>query len=307
MYSIDKVISKWNDCSQAYSDEMEASTLQSAITLYNLVSCNKASRIIDAGCGPGLSSQALASTVMKCNSTVYCVDIAEKMLDVFENRFKTNDFSRNPDNSFKRIDAKQLRSSDNMEAIEDEATLGPSGRRVFNLVADIEQLPFPDHSFDAYTANLVLQFTPNYLNVLVEAYRTLRENGKAAFSVWGREENCTFITFVPNILEKHGVEVDPEVYSSFDAIDTEQIMEDAKEIGFSSVKNYFFPTHYSIMSGEELWQMLNYTSAKKNFRNLDDDTLDKVKNDIIKEFDEKYGPNTDNMSCFEVEVILLTK
>ena len=244
---------------------------------------------------------------MKRGSTLYCVDIAEKMLDVFDLRFKTNDFSRNPDNYHKRIETSSLRTKENIESIEEAANVGPTGRRVFSLVSDIEQLPFPDQTFDAYTANLVLQFTPNYINMLVEAYRTLKSNAKAAFSVWGREENCTFITFVPEILERHGIRVDQEVYDNFDSVDVDQIIEDAKEIGFRSVKTFNLPSHYSIINGNEMWELLNNTSTKKYFESLTEETVAKVRKDIIKEFDERYGSDNEEMICFEVTVILCVK
>lgn len=307
MDCIQKVISQWNDYSRVYADETESGTLQSAITLYNLVGCTKAERIIDAGCGPGLSSQALVSTLMKNGASLYWVDVAERMLDVLQGRFSWNDFGKNPDNSLKKLKLSDVRTKEHIEALEASVNLGPNGRSVYALVSDIEQLPFPDNTFDAYTANLVLQITPNYINTLVESHRTLKPGGKAAFSVWGREENCTFFTFLPDILERYGVNTVPDNYFNFHLNDAEQLVEDAKDIGFKSVKTFYLPSHYSIMSGEEMWQLLSTTSTKKEFERFDEETIQNIRRDVIKEFDARYGKDSEDMISFEVIVILCVK
>lgn len=229
------------------------------------------------------------------------------MLDVFDRRFRSSDFLKNTNNSYRKLDPQDVRSKDRLEQIEENTKIGVAGKRVFSLASHIEQLPFADSTFDAYIANLVLQFTPNYLNMLCEAYRTLKDGCNAAFSIYGREENCTYLTFVPDILEENGVEIDEEATYNFDTIDTEQIIEDAKEVGFRSVKSFYLPFHYSIANGNEMWEMLNNTSAQKDLQDLDADTLQKVKNDIISTFDERFGEGTDEMISFEVAIIVCTK
>jgi len=319
---IDKVISKWNDCSEAYAQETENVTLQSAINLYNLVNTNKAKRIIDAGWGPGLSSQVLMTSLTKSGSTLYWVDIAEKMIDLLESKFNHDGWiaegglgeSKNAEvlkcknvTSYKRLETTSVRTMKNLESVENDLKVGSNGKKVFSMVADVEQLPFPDNSFDAYTANLVLQFTPNYLNALCESYRLLWEGGKASFSIWGREENCTFLTFLPDILEAHDIKIDPEFDIDFDLIDPDQIIDDAKDLGFKSAKKFHLPFYYSILSGEEMWEFLLNSSAKCQLTKLDGQTQAKVKEDVIKEFDQRYGNQTEDLICFEVTVILCTK
>jgi len=38
--------------------------------------------------------------------------------------------------------------------------------------------------------------------MLKNSYRVLSNGGKAIFSVWGSEENCTIFSVVPEILKK---------------------------------------------------------------------------------------------------------
>lgn len=330
MDQIDKVITKWNDCSKTYADETESVTLQSAMNLYNLVNVSKAKRIIDAGCGPGLSSQVLMNTLMKSGSTLYWVDIAEKMIDLLEEKFKHEGWineSHTIDEdssdmesddcysqiqcqnvtSYQRIHLNSERKIDHLEYYENNLKVGSNGKRVFSMVSDIEQLPFPDSSFDAYVSNLVIQFTPNYISALFEAQRVLWKGGKAAFSVWGREENCTFLTFLPDILDRNGIKVDPDLDVDFTLLDPDQIMEDAKDLGFSSAKKLHLPFYYSIMNGQEMWEFLNSSTSCKQLQALNEQTRQKVKEDVIKEFDQRFGEQTDEMISLEVTVILCTK
>jgi predicted O-methyltransferase YrrM len=143
MESLDKVKEKWNAYSSAYSVEAEPVTLQAAVTLYNIASCNKADRILDAGCGPGLAAQALSTTYMKDGSRLYCLDIAEKMIDILHARFTTNDFSKNPENAYKCLKEVDVSSLDKIEILEAETNQSKTGKTVFSILSDTEVLPFP--------------------------------------------------------------------------------------------------------------------------------------------------------------------
>ena len=57
-------------------------------------------------------------------------------------------------------------------------------------VGNNEQLAFKDASFDAYVANLSLMLVDNPVNQIKEARRVLKSGSKAAFTIWGRKENC---------------------------------------------------------------------------------------------------------------------
>jgi ubiquinone/menaquinone biosynthesis C-methylase UbiE len=267
--------------------------------------------MIDWGWGPEISSETLASTIMKPSSTLYWIDNTDSSVDEFDSRFKESDFIKNQDNHFKRIDSKAVKSRETIDSLENEAVLGLSGRRVFSLTSDIDQLPFPDQTFDAYTSNLLFTSKSlvrlNYLNMLVESYRTLKDNWKAAFAVWGREENWSFITLLPSILEKHNIEVDPEIYSWFDLIDSEQVKEDAKELGFRSVKNFYYNVKLPIPNGAEMWRLLLSSKSKKYLQKLGDEMLEKVKLSLIQEFDDKFGEKKHAMIGFEIEIIVCTK
>lgn len=151
-------------------------------------------------------------------------------------------FAKNPDNKFQRID--------NFESAKESEEPGHTGRSVFCLQANVENLPFPDNTFNSIISNLCLQITPNHTKMLEECYRCLVSGGKAAFSVWGREENTTFVTFLPEILKKYGVTEEPEKYCNFHLNDKEKLLQDAKNAGFTNVKAFFTPSNYAIFNGK---------------------------------------------------------
>ena len=56
--------------------------------------------------------------------------------------------------------------------------------------------PFPDQWFTSYVANLVLHLVEDPRAMISEAYRVLRPNSIAAFTVNGRKENCLLLTII---------------------------------------------------------------------------------------------------------------
>lgn len=64
-------------------------------------------------------------------------------------------------------------------------TRAPGAR--FQL-GEMEQLPYPDDSFDVVTSFNAFQYAADPLNAVVEARRVARAGGKVAIVVWGRPE-----------------------------------------------------------------------------------------------------------------------
>ena len=56
-----------------------------------------------------------------------------------------------------------------------------------------------------------------------------------------------------------------------------------------------------------MWEFINKTSTKDKLNNLDASTLEKVKQDVIKDFNARFGENTRELISFELTVILCTK
>ena len=67
-------------------------------TLIGLLRLNTRSKILEAGCGPGLTTKLLTND-MSSNSIAYCVDLSPKMLEKAKENFLNNDdFNSNQNN-----------------------------------------------------------------------------------------------------------------------------------------------------------------------------------------------------------------
>jgi SAM-dependent methyltransferase len=63
-------------------------------------------------------------------------------------------------------------------------------------VGDMEELPFPDQSFDLVTGLNSFQFAGSPVNALREARRVVRPGGAVAMMVWGPRQDCDMLSKV---------------------------------------------------------------------------------------------------------------
>ena len=82
-------------------------------------------------------------------------------------------------------DIRGIDASDSLIAIAREQQPG----NIFQ-VGEMEELPFPDDTFDIVTGINSFQFAGNIVNALKEARRVTRKNGKVVMAVWGKPEDC---------------------------------------------------------------------------------------------------------------------
>lgn len=55
---------------------------------------------------------------------------------------------------------------------------------------DMEELPYPDNTFDVVTGINSFQYAANPVRALEEAHRVLRTNGKLVVAIWGKAQEC---------------------------------------------------------------------------------------------------------------------
>ena len=60
---------------------------------------------------------------------------------------------------------------------------------------EMEELPFPDQSFDIVTGFNSFQFAADTRNALQEAKRVLKDTGKLVAMIWGDKTDCETITY----------------------------------------------------------------------------------------------------------------
>lgn len=151
--------------------------------------------------------------------------------------------------------SRTMRSSSNLAAID------PSPRLV-NLAskklpakttvmkAEMTSLPFGDSEMDFVFSNLGLQVCSNVDQVLHEVLRVLKPGGRAAFSVFGKEENNHHISFIVPAYKKVGVRNDPDALRySFHLSDTVKLRAQFEEVGFVDIKTSVHHTHSPLTDG----------------------------------------------------------
>jgi SAM-dependent methyltransferase len=123
-------------------------------------------------------------------------------------------------------------------------------------VADVENLPFGDESFDAVVCNFGLGHFPNSKASVAECVRTLKRGGRIALSWWDQPSKIIQGIFLDAITEI-GARPPPDVptgYSVFRFADTEEFSRLLKGAGLSEVVIEEHETTYLIADVETLWR-----------------------------------------------------
>ncbi len=125
--------------------------------------------ILDVGCGSGILTLKLLTNGAK---KVMCVDISENMLKTLKDKILSLGYD--PD----LIEAK---------------------------IADAENLPFKDNSFDAVVSSMVFGLVPNQDKMLQEMVRVAKPGGVIAMSTHGPKHYLEFTIPVIDLLPKRSV------------------------------------------------------------------------------------------------------
>jgi SAM-dependent methyltransferase len=128
------------------------------------------------------------------------------------------------------------------------------------MVADAEELPFEDDSFDAVAGNFVINHLPQAELGVFEAARVLVEGGRLAFSAWLRPDRMLIMGLIGDAIDAAGVEEDeqaagipagPDGYRFADQAEFRALLEGA---GLAEVAVETVEFVQRIASAEELWR-----------------------------------------------------
>ena len=181
-------------------------------------------------------------------------------------------------------------------------------KKVFSLIANNEKLPFADGYFDLYLSSLSLMLVNDHVNQLSESYRVLQEGGTAGFTVWGRKENSTYLTFLPEILQQCGVEIPKQARTPFYLSDKDQFEKDVRAAGFKEVKIYYTQTNVTFKELDHYYQLMAQSPFYKAILDsLTEEQVKKVEEEFKKHFEERYGATSNSPLPWELLVCVAKK
>lgn len=226
----------WDNYSLSYYASMNKNSIGLMCTLMALTTTHKKYTILDAGCGPGMSTKQITLDIPNYNSTVYAFDFSEQMIKYVEKEFSEyEDFNSNHHNHWEicKIEGKKI----NIQKDTEEIRKTKIGKVIKFFQGNIESLPFEDEQFDVYLSNLCLMLCEDVDKALSEAYRVVKKDGVVAFSIWGNRKDSKiawklFNQFYP----KYGIDISNERSSYWLAEDTNALKERFLKAGFSDIR-----------------------------------------------------------------------
>jgi ubiquinone/menaquinone biosynthesis C-methylase UbiE len=296
---VNKGVVAWDQFSFTYFTGIN--TIMNA--LMALCRINKKYNILDAGCGPGLGSKLITTDIPNYGSNVYALDFSPEMLSLAQKVFtEYDDFNANHHNHWEM--AKYDSSSKvNVEKDLEEIRKTKIGKVVKFIQGNVESLVFEDLQFDVYISNFCLMLCVDVDRAIKEAYRVLKSDGVAAWSIWGKKEEsklgwCTF----GKVLKDFGIDITNEKTSFWLAENPEALKQRFLNAGFREVRIEYSTQIYDCYDEQDFLVKFQGPKVNRVFEEIKDDTkvkeiLEAVKNEAIKEVVENKQLPTLNTMC----------
>jgi ubiquinone/menaquinone biosynthesis C-methylase UbiE len=272
----------WNRFSFIYYSSICRAFLSQTNILLTLSRVYKKTNILDVGCGPGIGTKLIASEIMNIETNIYAIDISDEMLNLAEKVFtEYDDFNYNINNYWdcRKEAIKGLKLEDDLQEIRRTKI----GKIVRFLQGNAESLPFENSQFDAYISNFCFMYNINFDKVLKEAYRVLKPQGVAAFSIidWEKESKLVFSIFA-NILKEYDIDLYQEIRTKLlnEKQNSEFLRETMFANGFSKVYIESSTVIFDCFDESDFLIQFLFPFLNKILENIKDDI--KVKNILEK-------------------------
>lgn len=110
--------------------------------------------------------------------------------------------------------------------------------RVKWMVADAQDLPFPDENFDHIICQFGVMFFPDKARAFAEAHRVLAPGGRFVFNVWDSMENNPRSAVIRTVLEELLGDEAPDFLSKgpYSFYDTNQVFSLLQQAGFKKIQ-----------------------------------------------------------------------
>ncbi len=163
----------WDRSADRYEGYWRRQLEPAQALLLHMATLEEGERVLDLACGTGLVTLPAADAVGP-GGNVVGTDISQRMVELLAERA-------------------------------DELGVGHIS---FDRM-DVEDLRFPDASFDATLCSLGLMYVPDPLRSLQEMLRVLKPGGRAVCAVWGARKNCGWAEIFPIVDSRVSTEVCP--------------------------------------------------------------------------------------------------
>jgi SAM-dependent methyltransferase len=159
--------------------------------------------------------------------------------------------------------------------------------------ADIENIPFPDASFDAVTCRFGLMFCPDPVKGASEIARVLKPGGRFALTVWDvPAKNAQFNSFLNALAEiAPPPPPDPKAPGLFRLAASGELESVLRAGGFKDLKVEPVPTEWVFRSPENYWEIMTVLAAplKAAAANLPPETLTRLRVAIVEGLRARHG------------------
>lgn len=168
----------WDAASDFYEDGWRGPLAPAQATLLNVAALQAGERVIEAACGSGVVTTAIADAVGAAGA-VLATDLSQKMVDLTASRCAERGFS--------------WVSTARMSA---------------------DDLAVEEGSYDAALCALGLMYVPDPGRAITSMRRAVRPDGRVVATVWGERRNCGWAEIFPIIDARVASEVCPMFYAT---------------------------------------------------------------------------------------------
>lgn len=194
--STNEIKSYWNSFKDTYLSRFEEITTVIYNSLVPLCKLSSATKIIETGCGAGNGLQILRSKISE-TIEIMANDLSEAM-----------------------IEASRSKQLGNIQLI----------------IANNEELPYPNSFADRYIANMSLHLVEHPQTMINEAFRVLQPGGIAVFSVANKPKPNNFLYIAESSCEKSGISSKNRPF--YHLGDSQGLRKMLEESGFTKVLSF---------------------------------------------------------------------
>jgi len=296
--TLDFLLKLWTDFAPVYQQYGEVYTAHLASCVGSSIHLEKATRILEVGCGTGGGTNSWLS-LWKLRRKYFSQMQNDNKKILPECKFVITDYTP------------RMLEQGRASVLETHADL--AANLTFQPNVNSEELPFPNASFSHYIANLCLHLIPNPDKMLVESYRILQSGGIAGFSVWGLEDKSQFWSLFPKVLKQLNLEPpadpkSPPMRSNFHlGQDDIALHKRVKAAGYRQVTIFHQPVVMELLSAEAFTKYLFHVSYRYTelIKNLDENQRKKLTETLIHECQQIL--DSGEVLGFEAVVIIAIK